>query len=300
MGLRNHLTIASIVVPTLGYTSACAREPRDGWPSEDQDGSVASDAGQGSSAGGSGSESGAGSGSSSGGSIGSSSGGSIGSSSGSSTGSGSGGQGSTSGSTSGGSSGSSSGQSSGGEAGPGDAGCSAAVSAGAIPLTGGYLAASVIGDGGYAYSFQDDMGSTACVDTTAYCAAGSTGIADLAGTVWGAGVGSSLNQALATGPTSPPVHTYAATGSGVTYTLDGLPSQGMRLIIDQAGTDYCAHLTAAADTIKWSSFNTKCWDGSGTTLAGAPQQATHLQFQVPAGTIAAPFAFCVESLSFAP
>jgi hypothetical protein len=160
--------------------------------------------------------------------------------------------------------------------------------------------ASAIGDGGYAYAYDDKMGSTACLDPTAYCGAGSTGVATATGTVWGAGIGSSLNQAMATGPQSPPINTYTVTGSGISYVLDNLPSQGMRIIIDESGSDYCAPLSAASGTVKWSSFNTKCWDGSGTTLAGAPHAATHLQFQVTAGAATAQFAFCVKSASFAP
>jgi hypothetical protein len=162
------------------------------------------------------------------------------------------------------------------------------------------MPATALADGGYAYSYDDKMGSTACLDSTAYCGSGSTGVATATGTVWGAGIGSSLNQAMATGPQSPPVNPYAVTGSGVTYALDNLPAQGMRLVIDQGGSDYCAPITAASGTVKWSSFNTKCWDGSGTSLSAAPSTATHLQFQVTAGTAAASFNFCVTSVSFAP
>jgi hypothetical protein len=98
----------------------------------------------------------------------------------------------------------------------------------------------------------------------------------------------------------PPINPYAVTGSGISYTLDNYPSQGMRIIIDEGGTDYCAPLSGASGTVKWASFNTKCWDNSGTTLAGAPQTATHLQFQVTAGMAAGNFSFCVTALSFAP
>jgi hypothetical protein len=135
---------------------------------------------------------------------------------------------------------------------------------------------------------------------TAFCGAGSTAVADPMGTIWGAGLGANLNQAMATSSTSPPVGTYSVTGSGIAYTITNLPTQGMRLIIDNSGTDYCAPLSAASGTVKWASFNSKCWDGSGTSLMAAPTAATHVQFQVTAGTATSPFNFCVSAVSFAP
>jgi hypothetical protein len=144
------------------------------------------------------------------------------------------------------------------------------------------------------------MGSSACIDTAAFCGAGTTAIATPTGTVWGAGIGASLNQVMATSAANPPVGQYAVTGSGISYSLSDLPAQGMRLAIDEAGADYCTPLTAASGTIKWASFNTKCWDNSGTVLAGPPKTATYIHFQVTAATAVAPFDFCVTAVSFAP
>jgi hypothetical protein len=224
--------------------------------------------------------------------------------------SGSGASGSTSGSSAGSVSGSGSSSSSGSASGSGsgtgsgaasDGGaCSPTAAAGAIPVASNYLAASVIGKGGYTFSYSDGKGSTACNDMTAFCGAGTTAIADPMGTIWGAGLGANLNQAMATSSASPPVGTYSATGSGIAYTISNLPTQGMRLIIDNSATDYCAPLSAASGTVKWASFNSKCWDGSGTSLTGAPTAATHVQFQVTAGPAAGPFNFCVTAVSFAP
>jgi hypothetical protein len=174
------------------------------------------------------------------------------------------------------------------------------VAAGAIPVASNYLAATVIGKGGYTFSYSDGKGSTACNAMTAFCGAGATAVADPMGTIWGAGLGANLNQAMATSSTSPPVGTYSVTGSGIAYTITNLPTQGMRLIIDNSGTDYCAPLSAASGTVKWASFNSKCWDGSGTSLTAAPTAATHVQFQVTAGTTTSPFNFCVSAVSFAP
>ncbi|HLK41478.1 MAG TPA: hypothetical protein VKU41_32235 [Polyangiaceae bacterium] len=171
---------------------------------------------------------------------------------------------------------------------------------GALPLTANYLAATVIGKGGYAYSYNDMTGSAACNDLSAFCGTGMTAVADAAGKTWGAGIGVSLNQAMATSSASPPVGMYAVTGSGLTYTLSNLPTQGARLIIDDGGKDYCTALTSASGTAKWADFNSACWNMSGTGLSGAPQTATHVQFQVTAGPAAGAFDFCVTALSVAP
>jgi hypothetical protein len=177
------------------------------------------------------------------------------------------------------------------------------VASGAIPLTTNYLAGTVIADGGYAYAYQDTGGSTACLDQTALCGSGTTGVA-AGSTVWGAGIGFNLNQAKATSSTSPPINPYAVTGSGITYALSNLPATGARITISDTSTspttDYCAPITSASGTVKWATFNTACWDDSGTTLAGAPTTATHVNFQVNAGSAAGTFDFCVTAVSFAP
>lgn len=182
--------------------------------------------------------------------------------------------------------------------------CSAA-SAGGIALMMNYLPASaMIGMGGYAYAYSDmSVGgpSNACVDSNALCGSGSSGPANTmaVGTVaaygyYGGGIGVNLNQAMGAGTT---MMTYTATGAGVTYALSVLPA-GARLVIDNAGTDYCANLTSASGTVMWSSFNTKCYDSpaDGTALAAAPS-ATHVEFQVPASMTAETWAFCVTTLT---
>jgi|HubBroStandDraft_6_1064221.scaffolds.fasta_scaffold04320_9 hypothetical protein len=177
--------------------------------------------------------------------------------------------------------------------------CTATLSSGAIALTSNYLAGSVIGDGGYAYAYDDGLGSTACLDATALCGTGKTAVTNASGSIWGAGIGFNLNQAVATGTASPAVGSYAATGTGITYALSNLPAQGMRIVIDDGGTDYCAQIGAASGTVYWTEFNTKCWDGTGTSLTGAPATATHILFQVTADAAATAFNLCVTSLAFA-
>jgi hypothetical protein len=172
---------------------------------------------------------------------------------------------------------------------------------------GGYFAvpAPTIGTGGYAYAFSDATGtpagtSTACIAATALCGMGATGVQSAS--TWGAGIGLNLNQAMAMSSTSPPINALQATGSGINYTLSGLTT-GARLIIDNSPNyptvvDYCAPITAASGTIPWATFNTKCWDNSGTALTAAPTMAHHVQIQVFATATAGSFNFCVTSLKF--
>jgi hypothetical protein len=170
------------------------------------------------------------------------------------------------------------------------------VTTGAIPLTDSYLAGSVIGMGGYAFSYADGV-STACIDTTAMCTTGQTGVQSM--TVYGAGIGFNLNQAMATTSTSPPINPFTATGVGISYSISSLPSQGARLAIGDGTTDYCAALPGKSGTIPWATFNTKCWDNTGTALSGPPTNPVHIEFQVPATAAATPFSFCVDSVAFA-
>jgi hypothetical protein len=286
----------------VAFVGACAAKSSGGdlgaLGSSDEDGSVgpgsSGPGGTGSGAVGVNSSTGGGNGSASSGSSAASSGGaSSGSSAASSSGAGHG---------SGASSGSSAASSSGAATtvtGDGGPSCAATVASGAIALTSNYLPGSVIADGGYPYAYDDAMGSTACLDATALCATGTTAVTNASGSIWGAGLGLHLNQAVATSAASPAVSTYAATGTGISYVLSDLPPQGMRLIIDDGGTDYCAPLGAASGTVYWASFNTACWNGSGTSLGGPPATATHVQFQVTADKAATPFNFCVTSVAFA-
>jgi len=102
---------------------------------------------------------------------------------------------------------------------------------------------------------------------------------------------------MATGVAMPPVMAFPATGTGIAYTLSNLPT-GARLIIDNGGKDYCAILTLPSATVPWSSFNTTCYTPAmGVALTGPPT-ATQIKFEVPSGTAAQAFNFCVTSLKF--
>ena len=119
------------------------------------------------------------------------------------------------------------------------------------------------------------------------CVAGTTGAWNPpAGTVWGVGFGVNLS------PFSTPVQ---LSGTGVTVALTGLPA-GVGMTVGVAG--YCAVITAATQTIPWTSFNTQCWDpAKGVALTGPPN-SSNFQFQASSRTTAGSFDFCVTALSF--
>jgi hypothetical protein len=137
---------------------------------------------------------------------------------------------------------------------------------------------------------------------TALCVAGSTPATTPTtdySTTWGGGISITLDQDVYTSSATPATHPVAIHGSGVSYTFSTLPVQVVRLTIDDNGTQYCATLTGRTGVALWSSFNTKCWDGTGTALTGAPT-ATTLNIQVVApSTTAESFGFCVTSIGFA-
>jgi hypothetical protein len=174
--------------------------------------------------------------------------------------------------------------------------CSA-TAAGGIALTSNYLPASaMIGMGGYAYSYMDTGGSTACLDSTSFCGMGSSVMQNPPTySFYGGGIGVNLNQAMGAGTA---MMTFTPTGTGVTYALSNLPA-GARVIIDNAGADYCANLTSASGTVPWSMFTPMCYNAAGmqgTALAAAPS-ATHVEFQVPSGMAVESWNFCVTTLT---
>jgi hypothetical protein len=61
---------------------------------------------------------------------------------------------------------------------------------------------------------------------------------------------------------------------------------------------YCAVITAATQTIPWTSFNTICsGPATGVALTGAPNTPT-IQFNLSSGSTVGTFDFCVTALSF--
>ncbi len=161
-----------------------------------------------------------------------------------------------------------------------------------------------LANGGYAYPYSDATSgagggtSTICQESSALCAAGTTGIQSTA--TWGAGVGVNLNQTQGDLTT---VGTYAvpASATGISYGVTALPAgQTVYLTIDNAGTDYYAPLTALSGQVPWSGFKTTPWaPATSVVLGGPPSTATHVEFQFQAKAGATSnISFCVTALSF--
>jgi hypothetical protein len=174
------------------------------------------------------------------------------------------------------------------------------------------MAATVFGMGGYAYAFYDEQkypasppyGSTACVGTSSFCGLGTSSEANAAaaGTApaygyYGGGIGVNVDQTMTTGATP---SSYTPTGSGITYAITGTPPAGLRLVVGNGITDYCANITGASGTVTWSQFNTECWQPDAGVGLSAPPATTHVEFEISAGSTATAWDFCVTALSFAP
>ncbi len=187
----------------------------------------------------------------------------------------------------------------------------AATSKGGMPLTSDYMAAGTLATnakGGYAYAFSDmSIGgpSSACIEPSAFCGSGSSGPTNTTsvGSVpafgyYGGGIAVNLNEAMGVGTK---VGTYTPTGSGLTYAITSLPA-ATRLVIDNAGLDYCYNLTTTSGTVPWAMFNSQCFIAPAPVadaLAGPPT-ATHVEIEVIAGTAVVGWDFCVTQLAIAP
>jgi hypothetical protein len=164
--------------------------------------------------------------------------------------------------------------------------CSPPKSTGGFACPGNYCTVGMYS--GYDFTYTDLTGkSSICMAPNSLCVAGTTGAWNPpAGTVWGVGFGVNLS------PFSTPVQ---LSGTGVTVALTGLPA-GVGVTVGVAG--YCAVITAATQTIPWTSFNTICSGlATGVALTGAPNTPT-IQFNVSSGSTVGTFDFCVTALSF--
>jgi hypothetical protein len=78
---------------------------------------------------------------------------------------------------------------------------------------------------------------------------------------WGVMVGANVTEPAGGGLGAPYTRTFV--------TLSGAPTTGLRLVVHRKGdpesTTYCVAVTALA-RIQFSSFNTRCWDGTGIYL----------------------------------
>lgn len=156
---------------------------------------------------------------------------------------------------------------------------------------------------GYAYTFGgstttispgcDTAGTMPCFKTAGanLCASGTLGADTTYNSI--AGVGWNINQEKAA---PNPVDTVVTTGTGIAVHAAG-GTAGLRVSISDGTTEWCAPLPAGGSgTVPWASFNTKCWDGSGTAYtAGTPISKVQILLPSMASTDL-PFCICVVSI----
>jgi Glycosyl hydrolase family 12 len=177
---------------------------------------------------------------------------------------------------------------------------SGAAGSGATNGGGAYVA---MGDWhGYAFTSANGAGSTimpmnfeARMPGQGLCASGTVGAAaDYSGTAL---VGVNLNQPMGAGGPMPIMMSKA----GVFVQVKNNASSTLRVQIQGPNGDkdamdrWCAPLMGTSGFIPWSTFNTACWDNSGTAYSGQPIVAAMLL--VPGGaTDPVKFDFCIETL----
>jgi hypothetical protein len=112
-----------------------------------------------------------------------------------------------------------------------------------------------------------------------------------------------LNQASAAagGPSSPPLLTWSPSGVGIVYSVSNTFGSALRIQIQtvagntEPSQHWCSPITSSSGVIRWSTFNTACWDGSGTNYDGTTPLQT-IMVLVPGDLTAVPFNFCLNSM----
>ena len=153
---------------------------------------------------------------------------------------------------------------------------------------------------GFVYGDMKDGGASKITQKgTSLCASGVAGaVVGMAyDKFWGAGIGVNLKQAMMA---AAPIETAQLTGTGVTVGISNPPATEIRVVVDEGGVEYCAVLTGASTTVKWTDFNATCWDKTLPTakaLAGAPLSKA-IKVQVITGDADRPFDYCISSIDF--
>lgn len=158
---------------------------------------------------------------------------------------------------------------------------------------------------GYAFTSAYGAGSTitpmsfeARMPGQSLCASGTVGAAaDYSGTAL---IGMNLNQPMGSGGPQPTtmskagVYVQVKNNAGSTLRVQIQGPNGESDPMDR----WCAPLMGTSGFIPWGTFNTACWDNSGTAYSGQPIVAAMVL--VPGGaTDSVMFDFCVETLAAA-
>ena len=147
---------------------------------------------------------------------------------------------------------------------------------------------------GFVSSSEGGSGSTISLTygPSSFCASGTVGKNSTYNCWATAGFAVNQSQSGASGSSS----SLALTGSTITVSYVNKGGSPLELQLYDGSDYWCSYLSASTNptskTIPFSSFNTKCWDGSGTAfVSGTPITAVDLV--VPGSAVAAtPFDFC--------
>jgi hypothetical protein len=168
---------------------------------------------------------------------------------------------------------------------------------------------------GYAWTGKDSTSTTSILPTD-FSTLAAGGSLCVSGTVAGTAdysavaiLGLDINQAMGgaggaggSSGSGPPPSTWAPTGTGVVYSITNNGTSPLRIQIQAAGGDtdptkrWCAPVGASSGVISWGTFNTACWDGSGSNYNGAtPLQS--IMVLVPGDLSPVGFNFCLNSIA---
>jgi hypothetical protein len=147
---------------------------------------------------------------------------------------------------------------------------------------------------GFVSSSEGGSGSTISLTygPSSFCASGTVGKNSTYNCWATAGFAVNQSQTGASGSSS----SLALTGSTITVSYVNKGGSQLELQLYDGSDYWCSYLSASttptSETIPFSKFNTKCWDGSGTAfVSGTPITAVDLV--VPGSAVAAtPFDFC--------
>jgi hypothetical protein len=197
---------------------------------------------------------------------------------------------------------------------PSTGGTKSTSGTGGAPATGGSAAVDgsyYVGGVWHGYLWDSATGTGSTISPvdfsthtpgTAFCASGSVGpMTDYSGVAM---IGFNINQAQGTATTLGTWIPASISSGGVTLNVTNNGTSVLRVQIQgpNGATDatdrWCATLTQfnSTVTIPWSSFNTACWDGTGTYYSGQALQA--VMVLVPGGNVSSvSYSFCLNSIS---
>jgi hypothetical protein len=175
------------------------------------------------------------------------------------------------------------------------AGCTFTSGSG-LAVSGNYVTSGSLK--GYGWGFTTPVGGGDGVNCTTgtftnLCMSGTLGADSTYKTV--AGLGFNVNQASSGDPNG---SAYASAITSVTYSYSGSTTNGVRLQVSDATSDYCTTLTASSGTIPIASFVTNCYTGGTPQTPFSGSGLTKIQLIVPGSTSAVTITnLCLDSVS---